>query len=52
MKIRLLKQHEHAGQRCGAGDTLELDAETARWLIERGVAQPLPEPKPKPPKEK
>jgi len=52
MRIKLLQEHEHAGRRHAADAELDLDAATARWLIELGVAQPLSEPKPKPPKEK
>lgn len=39
MKIELLKDHEHAGQQYKTGAPLDLDADTARWLIEQGVAK-------------
>lgn len=38
-KVELLKEHEHAGQKQPAGTVLELDADTARWLVEQGVAR-------------
>lgn len=42
MKVDLLKPHTHAGQPYSPGDTLELNDDTAHWLIAQGVAQPSP----------
>ena len=39
MTIELLLPHTHAGVRYPPGARLNLDDTTARWLIERGVAQ-------------
>ena len=48
LKVELLKDHEHAGQPHKAGALLDLDTDTARWLIEQGVARSAAtEPKPR-----
>lgn len=39
MHIELLKPHTHAGKRHAAGDRLELNEASARWLIAQGVAK-------------
>jgi hypothetical protein len=39
MHIELLKPHTHAGQRLAAGDRLDLNEASARWLIGQGVAK-------------
>ncbi|BCO30108.1 hypothetical protein TspCOW1_02110 [Thiohalobacter sp. COW1] len=41
MRIALLQPHTHAGRHHAPGDTLELDEQTARWLIDLKVAKPL-----------
>ncbi|WP_119352868.1 DUF7210 family protein [Azohydromonas sediminis] len=41
MHIELLKPHTHAGQHLAAGDRLELNEASARWLIAKGVARPV-----------
>ncbi len=38
-KVELLKHHTHAGQEREPGSVLELDDDSARWLIEIGVAR-------------
>jgi hypothetical protein len=38
--------HTHAGKPYGAGDRIEVEADTADWLIDQGVAVPEP-PSPK-----
>lgn len=40
MHIELLKPHIHAGQRYAAGERLDLNETSARWLIAQGVARP------------
>lgn len=50
MKIELIRQHAHAGKTYPPGETLELPEDTARWLIDAGVARALntaPQPAPK-----
>ncbi|MFN3595503.1 MAG: hypothetical protein ACK4TK_12625 [Thiobacillaceae bacterium] len=39
MHIELLKLHTHAGQRHAAGERLDLNEISARWLIAQGVAR-------------
>lgn len=39
MHIELLKPHTHAGKRHAAGDRLELNDASARWLIAQGAAK-------------
>jgi len=39
MKLELLKDHEHAGRQYRVGASLDTNADTARWLIEHGVAK-------------
>ncbi len=46
MILTLIKPHTHAGTDYAPGDTLDVDEATARWLIEHGVAEAEPEPKP------
>lgn len=41
MRIELLLPHTHAGMRHDAGEVLDLDQSSARWLIERGVARAM-----------
>lgn len=48
MTIELLQPHTHAGVRYPPGVRLEIAEAAARWLIERGVAQPVAEPVTKP----
>ncbi len=43
-RIELLSPHTHAGTLHAAGDVLDLDEATARWLIERGVARTVDKP--------
>ena len=38
-KVELLQEHEHEGRTHPAGAVLDVDADTARWLIEQGVAK-------------
>lgn len=38
-KIELLQEHEHEGQTHPVGAVLELDADSARWLIEQNRAK-------------
>ena len=40
-KVQLLKRHTHAGAEREAGSVLELDDDSARWLIEVGVARAM-----------
>ena len=35
--------HTHVGRLHAPGETLDVDAPTADWLIDQGVAQPEPE---------
>lgn len=49
MTIELLQPHTHAGQAYPPGATLDLPDDTARWLIEIGVARAV-DPAPKPDK--
>lgn len=44
MKVTLQKPHTHAGAQKQAGDTIEVDADTARWLAEQGVIAPVAAP--------
>lgn len=44
MTLELIKPHTHAGVLHAAGDRLEVDEATARWLIEHGVAKPTEAP--------
>jgi len=39
LSIELLKPHTHAGKRYAAGDRLDLNDASARWLIAQGVAK-------------
>ena len=39
MTLELLKPHTHAGKRRIAGDRLELNDASARWLIAQGIAK-------------
>lgn len=39
VKVELLTQHEHAGVVYHYGDKLELDPDTANWLIQLGKAK-------------
>ena len=39
VKVELLTKHEHGGRVMNRGDVLELDPETANWLIGRGIAK-------------
>ncbi|MDI4092145.1 hypothetical protein U5F73_17615 [Stenotrophomonas pavanii] len=39
MHIELVKPHTHAGQRLTAGDRLDMNDASARWLIAQGVAK-------------
>lgn len=39
MRIELLKSHTHVGKPLQPGDTLDLDADLADWLIREGVAK-------------
>jgi len=47
MIVTLIKPHTDAGQDYAPGKTLVED--TARWMIEHGVAKAAPEPEPKNP---
>jgi hypothetical protein len=47
MKIKLLKPHEHAGRDYIPGAVIEVDKDTAEWLIANGVAEPADKPKSK-----
>lgn len=40
-KIELKSVHTHAGAVYPAGQVIEVDEHTARWLIERGVGKPV-----------
>jgi hypothetical protein len=50
--VKLIQPHTNAGQDYQPGDMLDVDESTARWLIERGVAEAAPEPEPKKPTRK
>lgn len=39
MHIELIKPHTHASKRLSAGDRLDLNDASARWLIAQGVAK-------------
>ncbi len=41
MKVKLLKTHHHAGKLYLRDDVLEVESETAHWLVEHGVAEPI-----------
>lgn len=45
MKVKLLKTHCHAGKLYLVGDILEVESETAHWLVEHGVAEHVKETK-------
>jgi hypothetical protein len=47
MKVRLLKDLEHAGQPHPAGSVPDLPKETAEWLIAQGAAVASKTTKPK-----
>lgn len=40
MQIELALPHTHAGREYSAGAVLDLDPDTAEWLIAQGVAVP------------
>jgi hypothetical protein len=40
-KLMLLKPHRHGDTDHPAGDRIEVDAVTARWMTERGIARPI-----------
>jgi hypothetical protein len=52
LSIELLQPHTHAGRRFAAGERLDLQETSARWLIAHGVARivtpdaSIPSPKP------
>lgn len=37
VKFKLEKLHTHCGKQYNAGDTIEVDEATAKWMIEQGV---------------
>ncbi len=39
MHIELLQPHTHAGRRLAAGERLDLQETSARWLIAQGAAK-------------
>lgn len=43
MTLELLKPHTHAGKRRVAGERLELNDASARWLIAQGIAKQVEE---------
>ena len=43
-RLILNRLHTHAGRPYVPGETLDVDAQTADWLIGQGVADPGPEP--------
>ena len=45
MKIQLLKPHSHAGRDYPPGAVLEMDRDSAEWLIAIGTAKPAKTPK-------
>ena len=36
--LKLLQAHNHAGKECLPGEVIEVDADQAEWLVQRGVA--------------
>lgn len=40
MKIKLLQPHTHAGRDYQPGAVIEVDKDSAEWLIANGIAQP------------
>jgi hypothetical protein len=50
--VTLLKPHTNAGIDYVPGDLLDVDEATAQWLIEHGVAEAAPEPRPNKPTSK
>lgn len=38
-KVKLAKDHTHAGKDCAAGDELTVDKATAAWLRKAGVVE-------------
>lgn len=42
MKVKLLKDHEHAGQPHKAGDEIDVADHDAQWLADQKVIAPLP----------
>lgn len=44
MNLELLQPHTHSGMLLSPGFHLDVDEPTARWLIERGIAQPAAKP--------
>lgn len=45
MKVKLLKTHHHANKLYLRDDVLEVESETAHWLVEHGVAEHVKETK-------
>lgn len=41
IKIKLLKPHTHAGRSYSKGDEIELNADSAKWLISIKTAQEI-----------
>lgn len=52
MTVELLKPHIHLGQVFTPGEVLDLPEDTARWLIEAGVARAIDAAPPVQPPEK
>ena len=43
-RIRLIREHTHAGKVYAVGDRLEVDATTAEWLLAHDIAVTEPRP--------
>lgn len=39
VKVKLLKDHTHAGKECKAGDIIEVREDQVAWLQEAGVVE-------------
>lgn len=46
VKVRLRRRHYHNAQLKRAGSVITLDSISAKWLIEKRVAEPVVQPKP------
>lgn len=43
-RVVLTRPHTHAGKAHGPGDRIEVDADTAEWLVAHDIAKPEPQP--------
>lgn len=43
-QVTLLTTHTHEGKACASGDSITVDATTAQWLVQHGIARVANEP--------